>query len=440
MVPVARTTYDMEQAEDVYHRGEKLLKELCPQAEVASSMLTEPEALISYLDDVLSRTNIDLVLLQNTTMTDARFMVELARRIKCPVLIWSLRDSKPDGGRLRLNSLTGGFTAGNVFSNLGHRFVFLYGDPKEKQLQKRLKDYLYTANMLKQLESLKVGVIGNFPPGFYFSEELDLELLSKVGTVLHRYNYLEIIEEARQLKEEEYAPVLKKMNQTMCHLSSIARDTVEKSARLKTAIQKHVEKDKLGALAIHCWPTIFNYYGTAACGVISMFTDEGIVASCEADIGGAISMFMLREASGGIPYLGDPVYLDENKNSIIFWYCGAGACSLARKGKGSCAGVHPNRGIGPTMEFGLKPGRVTICRFGKSRNGYRIFITNGEALDEPQKYPGTSIEVRLDNNAAAVVENLVNEGWEPHYALVHEDVAFRLNTAAEWLDLEVHYL
>jgi L-fucose isomerase-like protein len=212
---------------------------------------------------------------------------------------------------------------------------------------------------------------------------------------------------------------------------------VEKAARMKAVIQKWVKEANLGALAIHCWPTGFEEYDTAICSVLSLFTDEGIVASCEADIGGAVSMFMLREISGGIPYLGDLVNLNEERNSITFWHCGAGACSLAHPDQGACAGRHPIRGLGLTLEFGLRPGRVTVCRFGKTSRGYRLFIMSGEAMNEPQKYLGTSVEVRSDGDAARIVHELMEGGWEPHYAVIHANLVSELKIAADWLGIEI---
>lgn len=46
------------------------------------------------------------------------------------------------------------------------------------------------------------------------------------------------------------------------------------------------------------------------------------------------------------------------------------------------------------MDFGLKAGKVTVLRLGKDKDGYRMFIYKGEALDEPQKFYGTSVTVR----------------------------------------------
>ncbi|MFP3489401.1 hypothetical protein R0K20_17565, partial [Staphylococcus sp. SIMBA_130] len=68
------------------------------------------------------------------------------------------------------------------------------------------------------------------------------------------------------------------------------------------------------------------------------------------------------------------VHVNEASNSVVFWHCGAGAYSLAHPDQGARPGVHPNRKIGFTMEFGLKPGRVTMFRVGYTPEGYRLLV------------------------------------------------------------------
>ncbi|MCK7487161.1 MAG: hypothetical protein MZU97_17845 [Bacillus subtilis] len=78
-------------------------------------------------------------------------------------------------------------------------------------------------------------------------------------------------------------------------------------------------------------------------------------------------MYIGQELSDHPTYLGDPVSIDEGENTITFWHCGTSACSLARKDHGATTGVHPNRKIGPTMEFGLKAAKQgTLFRIGRT--------------------------------------------------------------------------
>ncbi|MDK2986063.1 MAG: hypothetical protein PWQ96_1706 [Clostridia bacterium] len=435
-LPMGRTTFHMESATDYYNRSCKVIKELAPGAEMPQELLTDLDMLNNYLDEIKNK-DIDIAVVQSTTFVDATFTIEIVRKLSCPVLVWCVREPVIDGSRLRLNSLTGGFAAGNTLSTFGRTFDFVFGNPEEEQVQKKLSAYFKAASVVKGLKNLTLGVVGNVPPGFFFGEELSMNLLNVIGTKLERLDLNSLIQEAKELKTGEYEEALAELKEKIFGIEEIEEEQVDKNARFRTVLKKHVEEKGIKAIASRCWPTVFQEYNAAICATLSLFTEEGIVSSCEADIGGAISMYIQKQITGEPPYFGDPVSLDEEKNSIIYWHCGAGACSLARTDTGARAGRHPNRKLGLSLEFGLKDGRVTVCRFGKGPNGYRLFIMAGEALDEPQKFLGTSVEVRPDGNAAEIVNSAINEGWEPHFSVVYGDITEELKAVAKLLNIEV---
>lgn len=150
-------------------------------------------------------------------------------------------------------------------------------------------------------------------------------------------------------------------------------------------------------------------------------------------------MYMGMNLTGRPAFFGDPVSMDETENTITFWHCGMAACSLAREDSGACIGEHCNRHIGPTLEFGCKANpEVTIFRASRSPEGkFRFMIAQGEALDKPKQFFGTSLSVRTEGRAEEIVEKTVKEGWEPHYAVIYGDCADSLEMLGHMLNLEV---
>jgi len=147
-------------------------------------------------------------------------------------------------------------------------------------------------------------------------------------------------------------------------------------------------------------------------------------------------MFIGSELTGSASYFGDPVAIDENCNGIVFWHCGAGATSLAKGKEKAKLGVHPNRKIGPTMEFGLKAGKVTVLRMGKCPEGFRLMAMKGEALDEPQKFWGTSLTFKpATGSPQEKVAALVSDGWEPHFVVVYGDIIEELQLICYFLKI-----
>lgn len=210
-------------------------------------------------------------------------------------------------------------------------------------------------------------------------------------------------------------------------------------ARLYKAYEEYVKTNGIGALASRCWPDYFVSYGTPVCAVLAMLNDLGMAASCETDAYGALSMYLGMQLTGAPAFFGDPVSLSEEENTISFWHCGTAACSLAKPDTGACVGEHCNRHIGPTLEFGCKAApEVTIFRIGRKADGsFRFFIASGEALDKPQQFLGTSMVVRTEGNVKDIVYRTVEEGWEPHYAVIYGNAADELEILAHMLDMEV---
>ena len=160
------------------------------------------------------------------------------------------------------------------------------------------------------------------------------------------------------------------------------------------------------------------------CAVLGILNDLGAASACEADAYGALTMYVAAQLSGKSAFFGDPVSLDETENTVTFWHCGMAPCSLARCDTGACAGVHCNRKIGPTLEFGCRAEeKVTVLRIGRKPDGsFRLFAARGKALDKPQQFYGVSTVIQTESDARQLVENAVKGGWEPHFAVAFGDI------------------
>lgn len=431
--PLARTTFYMPSAEENFTLSCKMLEEVFPHIQKPQGLLTTPEMLGEYAD---SLENLDLIIYQCTTFIGSEFVMELTRRFSCPIVVWAVREPSIDGGRLKLNSLTGAFSASNCIAAHGRHMEFVFGNPGEACVKEKFSTLQAALKMVKELKNLVVGVVGSQPPGFGFGAVDESELSSVLGSKLARVEAASLMNKAAALTAEEYQDALQELKERTKGCEEVPAENLEKYARLRTAYQQFVEETGAKAVASRCWPDFFVGFGAPVCGVLSMLNDNGIASSCETDIGGAITMFIGSQFSGSATYFGDPVAIDESCDSIVYWHCGAGASCLASEKEGAKLGVHPNRKIGPTMEFGLKNGAVTVLRLGRDKQGFRMFIMGGEALDEPQKFFGTSVTVRPEGGQAKEkIAQFVKDGWEPHFVVVYGDVSKEVKTLCEFLGI-----
>ena len=439
-VPVGVPTFHLESAGEAFQDSAKLLREI--GRETGSSVAVPEEMLLSLdkLKNFLGSVSPDVIVFQNVTFANAAYMSEVLRTTSCPIILWTLREPVIDGGRLRLNSLTGAYSAANAMCGFGREgFPYIFGAPQEESVKRELAAAIRAARVRWQLHGLRMASVGHTPEGFGFGRALDMELLEAFGVTLESIEARELIERAKGYTEEDIRDYLRDAGEKMRGLDAIPEQNRIDFARLYRAYVEYVKEHGIGALSSRCWPDFFTSFGTPVCAVLAILNDLAIPASCEADTYGALSMYIGAQLSGRPVFFGDPVSLDEGENTITFWHCGTAACSLAREDTGAKVGVHCNRGIGPTLDFGCRPcDDVTVFRIGRTKEGkFRFFIAEGEALDKPKQFTGTSVAVQMRGEARDIVTRSVKAGFEPHFCVVYGACGLELSMLAELLGMEV---
>ena len=435
-IPVGVPTYHLETAQDQFERSCAMLRSVDECFVCPDEMLLGLDKLRAYLEGK----DPDLIVFQNLTFANAAFMSQVLRRFDCPVLLWTLREPVIDGGRLRLNSLTGAYSAANALAAFdGKPFHWCFGAPEEESVISAVKAACGAAKLKKAMRSLTVASIGHTPEGFGFGRALDSEMMSTFGVELQSIEARELIERAKGYSDEECAEYLRETEGCTAGFDKTPEKNQLDHARLLKAYSDYVKENHIGALSSRCWPDFFTSFGTPVCTVLSMLNDAGVAAACEADAYGALSMWMGMQLSGEPVFFGDPVALDEDESSITYWHCGMAACSLARRDTGAVVGVHPNRKIGPAMDFGCEAfSDATVFRIGRKPDGsFRFFIAEGSVLDKPKQFTGTSIVVRTDRNSREVVEDSIRAGFEPHFVVIKGRHAETLSVLADMFGFEV---
>ncbi len=435
-VPVGVPTFHMESAHDRFEASKALLQELDARFVCPDDILLGADKVAAFL----SAQKPDLVVFQNVTFANAAYMSEVLHLCDCPIALWTLREPVIDGGRLRLNSLTGAYSAANAMRAFGiDRFPYIFGMPEESSVREQLKSAIRAAELKTALLSLRLAAIGHTPQGFGFGRALDTELLRSFGVTLECIEARELIDRAKAYSDADCKAYDEKTDAATAGLSVTPERNRLDHARLYRAYTEYVREHNIGALASRCWPDFFTAFGTPVCTVLSLLNDDGIAAACEADIYGALSMWLGMQLSHAPVFFGDPVSLDETENTVTYWHCGAAACSLARKDTGATVGVHPNRKIGPAMDFGCEAfPEATVFRIGREPDGsFRFFLFEGEALDKPKQFIGTSIVVRSEHPCRPIIEGSVEAGFEPHFVVMQGHHASTLAALADMLGMQV---
>ena len=194
-IPVGVPTFHLESAEKEFKDSIALLSSLCENVKVPSEMLLSLDKLSAFLDEI----DPDLIVLQNITFANAAYASEVMHRFSSvPILLWTLREPAIDGGRLRLNSLTGAYSAAGVIRSFREEpLEYIYGAPTEERVKSFINKVVRAARLKYDMRSLKLSCVGHTPQGFGFGRALDMVMLETFGVHLESIEARELIDKAK---------------------------------------------------------------------------------------------------------------------------------------------------------------------------------------------------------------------------------------------------
>ncbi|MEM9013178.1 MAG: hypothetical protein AAGE18_18315 [Pseudomonadota bacterium] len=395
---------------------------------------------------------VDLLLLLQVTFTDAAATVAAAEAHAGPLAIWAVPEPRL-GGRLRLNAFCGLNLASHALGQAGRPFAWLYAEPhgaedavaeliagstRRPVPEPRPAEATEAGQALAaRLSGRRIARIGAHPDGFSTCAYDPTALARLAGVTVDEIALPTLFETARQVAEPEAKALHRTAATLLADLETVDAGELDRSLRLRAALDRIRAERDYDAFALRCWPETFTEYGGAVCGPVSMLGEARVPCACEADVYGALSQLALQEAAGAPVFLADLVDMDEDDDTGVVWHCGQAPASMAHPAAPPRATIHTNRRMPLLFEFALKPGPVTFARISQTRGGPRMVLAAGEMLDRPMAFTGTSGVVRFSRPVADVLPDLIACGLEHHMALAYGDHRPALRGLAGALDLPV---
>jgi len=435
VLSLARPTFDVPFAEQVCTDAWNLLEQIPVDWIGARELLFDAESVESQLAK-LKKSHIDLFLIMQLTFTDATMTVKLAESFDVPLLFWSFPE-KRTGGRLRLNSLCGVNLAAHALGKSGLQCDYINLSPNEQETSEVLSSWMRAFQARKNLSHTKIAVIGKHPDGFHTCA-FDNEKLNEIsGIKVEQMELSDLFDEAEKIEQKTVNLIRNELDSKINGLELVEQEPLEKSIRILSALRKKAESEGFQGFSVRCWPEFFTEYGCAACGAMGVLNSQGIASGCEADVYGTISTLILNWLGEEPSFIADLVDIDKNDDTGVFWHCGLAPLNMADPDVQIEAGIHSNRKKPLVNEFALKPGDVTIFRLSQSLNISRMVIGKGKMIKAPKSFSGTSGVIRFDKPSTQVLDTIIREGLEHHYAITYGDVSKPLKVLARQLKLPV---
>jgi len=326
-VPIARPTFDTTLAE-------KVTAQVRSRLEQAGFKLIGPETMISSLDEArtlaktLDQETPDLLLALQATFADSTMMVELARTIDAPLVMWAIPEAST-GGRLRLNSLCGINLAGHALTRAGHQYDYVYASSDDPVALEKIQAVALAGRLRRRLRQARLGRIGEHPAGFDTCRFDPAALKKQLGVEVVQVNLEQFFEQAREVDTQAVERLVQEMEQTLGNLAELDQTALRGTLGSYLAFRRLAEQQGLHGLAVRCWPEFFTELGCAACGAMSMMSNEYTPCSCEVDVNGTVTQLMLQWLSDEPAFGSDLVSVDKEKDQFVLWHCGLAPLAMA---------------------------------------------------------------------------------------------------------------
>ena len=413
-LPLSKVNWTNDTLEAARANATAFLKTL-PDVEVIAPdhMLALEGEAIEVLDQ-WEKDRPDLIVAHFLTFSLGVVPPMFAQRLKVPILLWSQPEPDPKGGRLQNNSFCAANMNAHHMWRLGIPYFYVHAQAGTKEAETSCVDEM----MLRRTLGPEVKIITEH----------------------------ELFTVAKNLTADEVAKGIAIIDEDLKTPSADAPrgDQKEKSARLIAAVMKLKEKFFVDTFAMRCWPEVIlsEFYGIAVCSTLGHLTNHGYLTACEGDVYGAVMMRIGQIISGELPFFCDLIICEGDHGTV--WHCGAAPCGLAKPGctpELHCSATVEGGGVkGCTGEFPLKPGRVTLARLGETRDGrgFRMLVCPGTGIDTDLFVRGTPLNVKFDAGCEAIRREVMENGWEHHYALMYGDRVDELTAFCRNMNIEMH--
>lgn len=453
VLPLGRPTFDVPFAQEMLAGMRQDLEQTGNRMVGPSDLLMDAGATEAAIADIKAE-NPDLVLILQVTFTDAAATCRIADAFDQPLAIWAVPEPRL-GGRLRLNAFCGLNLASHALSLRNRPFSWRYAAPGSDGLEtlfsaeagvKPLRPEPLDADpgrgkeILDDLRRKNIARIGVHPDGFDTCAYQPERLSALTGLNVTGFDLSELFDRARAAPAEDASSLRTEADGMISGLDQVDQQQLDRSFRLKLALDAIKAQGSFDAFAIRCWPETFTDYGGAVCGPAAMMGEARTPCACEADVYGAATQLILQAASGTPVFLTDLVDVDAEDNSAVVWHCGQAPLSMADPDAVAEATIHTNRKMPLLFEFPLKPGPVTFLRLSQAYGRHALVVARGEMLKRRKAFTGTSGVVRFERDAGDVLDRVMNSGLEHHMALAYGDHVKVLESFASAAGLPVIHL
>ncbi len=324
----------------------------------------------------------------------------------------------------------------------------LHGD---ERAMKRLDDWARVARCLNALRNARIGLMGHVYEGMLDMNSDPTMADAKFGMHVEHIEMDDLQVRVDAIAERDVADRVKLIRQ-LFHFpppgsdplaGEVDPDELAWAARVSLGMERLVEDFALSGLAYYYRGLNGNAYERLGCSLIigaSLLTGRGIPVAGELDLKNCLAMLIMdRLGAGGSFAELHPI--DFNDDFVLVGHDGPHHVGIA-EGQPVLRGLsllHGKRGRGPSVEFAIRNGPITLLGVTQTFDGrFKFVVAEGESL--PGMIPATgntNTRGKFPPDVRTFLERWTLEGPTHHFALGTGHQASAIEKLARVLGIEM---
>lgn len=426
--------FPWDKACERFERSAELVKEAIELLPVelikAPEPYESPNALLKWLDSEKAK-NLDGIVFFHAAYTAGEIGSHLGcwlRDHPVPILSWAWPE-KGTGGINEANSLTCQNFILQMFKQMGVPYAWMHQALDNSALPQltQFARTVYAKQAFRHAKLLHAG--GSRVSAFYDGEVDELTVMKNLGCLFDRIDLETVYQHAqKKIKDND----LRRLRDTLVNHPQCAKVDLPDEQILQTyrfglgMLDLAAENGYLGA-TVKSWPDLFDCYGCAIDGSVSMMNDYGFCVAEEGEMNGLLSSLALFWISDGqaVPTMMDLSLWKQAQQRLGIWHCGASPTRLLKAGTSFHATKHsilengnPDTAVGLMLEFLLANGPITVMRY-MAPDATKWFAFEGEFEDTALDYRGNYGLMKATGEASLnqIMSTILNAGLDHHWSV-----------------------
>lgn len=375
--------------------------------------------------------DVDAVILFSGTFNTGELTAEILRNMSCPFAIWGVGELSLETKSFT-GSVVGVMPAATIFRSFSRSFTSIYGTIDDKDVQRRIAVFVSAVRAIAYLRESAIGIIGMRPDGFQASGFDELAIKKLFGTEIKNlslYTLAKIVNAIDEKAVDADMAVQRKIFDISKEYDEQARGLSKVYLGLKKAVKDY----EVQSYAPDCWPEFRDNDQRPFCPANGRMNAEGVMASCECDVDGSLTLMVLHAIREDTPWFADLVDIRAEHNALFFWHCGNGPYSLST----SRPKIEKVFG-GPSQINSLRAGTATVCRMHHTRaGGFLIHAGVGEVIEHEPLLKGSNLLIRMKGGNREYVDSMLDNGIPHHNALIYGDLREELREYAQLMSIPI---